>query len=107
MSYIPEVRTFAHKSATVNIVLWEGKHATVSSLYSKERGQGHASYLMGMICRFADEQGMKLIIEIGSYGDDPGGMDNIQLEKFYEKYGFVRISKTKPVVMERSPQRQM
>lgn len=65
-----------------------------------QRNQGHASALLKEICRRADMSMFMLVISPEPFGKR--ALDAKQLERWYEKLGFVTIQK-KPVLMAREP----
>lgn len=74
----------------------------VSGIYTpiEQRGQGHATKLMGLVCDEADAAGKLLLIHVQPYGDPD--LSAAQLEKWYsDKFGFVRIQ-DKPLLMARA-----
>lgn len=75
----------------------------ISNLYVQQRGQGHASALLAEITEIADEHHFLLWLEVRRYGPPRNGLDNNQLVKLYEKFGFVIVSHKKPIMMHRIP----
>jgi len=76
-----------YESASVRLVMLPNKSATISNLYSRERGKGHAGKLMQMVIDWADVNGLNLQLAVGRYGH-PIGPNNDVLTRFYEKFGF-------------------
>ncbi len=62
--------------------------------YGKRKGNG--SKMLRMLCRFADEAGIRLYLE--SVADPGGPLAGVQLVNWYKRYGFQG-----DVVMEREP----
>lgn len=94
---------FRHESATAKLTLY-GSVASLSSLYSRKLGQGHATELMRQVIRFADVNKLELVLEVGRFGySHKGALDNEQLFEFYEKFGFVRAD-SRSKIMRRPSQ---
>ena len=54
---------------------------------SNVKGQGHATEMMHIICRWADENNMLLYLEARIF--EVGGIpDNKRLAEWYKKFGF-------------------
>jgi GNAT superfamily N-acetyltransferase len=65
----------------------------LEEIYSFERGKGHASKAMKTVIEAADKWGvnMELDVEPFSYGvGDEEVLDGLQLERFYERFGFIK-----------------
>jgi len=97
-------KIFTFQSAQVTITHADAKTAKLSSLYSQRRGQGHATTLLEEVVEYADKNGISLWLEVRRYGDPHGGLDNSQLIRLYEKFGFdVLEDERQLVVMGRYP----
>lgn len=101
----PGLRT--HKRASLRVMettsVPEDMRASIReivSLASDERGNGHATALMHQVCAEADMAGLVLLLEAKPFAE---GMTQEQLEKFYERLGFVKIQ-DEPVLMARQAQ---
>ena len=82
----------------------EDNVALLDGLHSRIRGQGHASALLQTIIDFADKRGLYLWLKVQRYSDPHGGLDNSQLIRLYEKFGFdILNDQDKPVTMGRIP----
>lgn len=84
---------FKHESATAKLALWENGSATLFNLYSKTRGQNHASELMRLICAYLDDHELNAQLRVSRYGySDRKALTNTQLSEFYRKFGFEFLS---------------
>jgi len=81
---------FQHASATARLAIFPDGTALLSSLRSQARWRGHASGLMRDITSYADEHGLTIFLTVQAYGHPTNGLNNRELEKFYERFGFVR-----------------
>lgn len=98
---------FFHMGASCTVV-HEGDQGKLIRVYSKTRGQGHATALLTSVCEWADENGINLnLIAMGYGGPVQTMLDPMQLRAFYEKFGFVALD-AYPVGarMVRSPRRK-
>lgn len=64
--------------------------------------KGHASALLGKICKEADRDHWTLIVQVKAFDDS--GLTDEQLQKFYSKFSFTMIQTEPVVLMARSPQ---
>ncbi len=81
---------FTHKSANAKLTIWDDKNATVSNVFSVRRGQGQATRVIQHICKYADDNGMSLLLEVQQYGyADGDSPDNSGLKRWYRSFGFV------------------
>jgi GNAT superfamily N-acetyltransferase len=79
---------------------------SVSTLYSRDRGQGHARIVMERIIQHADHNGLKLELTARPFGD-AHGLNNSELIAFYEKFGFHRKTLDRPSpLMVREPSQE-
>lgn len=98
-----EVLILTHKSASLNLALWEPTRASFADVYATERNQGHATNLLNELTRFADDRGMTLVTGAQAYGDEPR-LSTPQLVEFYKKFGFVALGDDPTFMyMEREP----
>jgi GNAT superfamily N-acetyltransferase len=97
-----ETIDFAYRSASLTFTVWDGTHASMSNVYSVERGKGHATKLIGIVTKYADDNGLNIFTAAQSFGE--GGLTTGQLRIFYEKFGFIVQNDTDPewIEMERS-----
>lgn len=97
---------FTHELATARVTLWNDGVAYISGVYSRKRGQGHASQVMKDICEMADTNGLILQLDVSSYGpDNQYKLTDEQLQEWYSKFGFgVVPDGGLPILMERLPQ---
>jgi predicted GNAT family N-acyltransferase len=65
----------------------EKKTIRVIDVVANNRGRGHGTGLMGLVCEFGDELQMRLVLRARPYGHD-ASLDQQQLEAFYAKFGF-------------------
>lgn len=84
---------FSHESSSLILHVWEdeeyGHSATITDLFSNIRNNGHAAALMEKTLSYTDKAGYIVYLEAKRFGH-PIGLDNATLQKFYEKFGFVR-----------------
>jgi len=81
---------FKYESASCDVVIRKGV-AKVLYVYSKHRGRGHAKGLLRRVTEWADENGLELTLTAQGYGGPVQTMlDQNQLIKFYESFGFER-----------------
>jgi len=101
-----------YKGASLRIALAEGLPEAmrpmtreIVGVQSMSPHNGHATALMHQTCAEADKWWMTLLLHVKPFSD---GMTQEQLEKFYGRFGFVRIQDatddgTPCVLMARSP----
>lgn len=65
-----------------------------------QRRQGHASSLLNLLCKEADESGTILVLTPAQFDNGPIGTQ--QLKSWYAKFGF-EVIQEKPVLMCRDP----
>jgi GNAT superfamily N-acetyltransferase len=86
-----EVR-FNYEKATAKLVMWDESNATVSNVFSINRGKGHGTRLMQMIVNYADEKGLDLVLEAQPYGyADKMSPNTAGLRAWYVKFGFQHV----------------
>ena len=79
---------FNNDHASASVVIWPKGGATVVNLYSRKRGEGHATDVMNQICLFADDNCLKLSLSADSYGPGKSLEKSLALATFYKKFGF-------------------
>lgn len=95
--------TLKCESASLHLSIWNNERASIRDLYSEIRRKGHATKLLRRIVLLADVLGLTLILEADAYGLGER-LDNSELERFYEKFGFVIVDDgQKPSILERVP----
>lgn len=102
---------FAYESSSLILNVWEdgeeGHIATISDLFSNLRSHGHASGLLTKVLSYTDKAGLTVFLEAKQFGH-PIGLDNDSLQRFYEKFGFVREPGTGPArYMRRAPSQEL
>lgn len=90
---------FTCQSAQVTMTHSDSKTAKLSNLYSQERGKGHATSLLEEVMDYADKNGISLWLEVQRYGNPRNGLDNSQLIRLYEKFGFDVLEDRRTLVM--------
>ena len=81
---------FRHESAACEVTV-DDRRGFVTRVYSKIRSRGHAKGLLRLLIEWADENDVELYLRAQGYGGPVQTMlDNNQLIKFYERFGFVR-----------------
>lgn len=96
------VHDFEYKSASLTLILWDDDRASISSLFSGERRQGHATEVMHRAIKFVDQRCLTLALVVEAFGEN--GMTNPELVDFYKKFGFNTNSTDEHLVyMERLP----
>lgn len=100
-----DIISLQYESATVRLQMRYDKQLIVSHLYSTKPRQGHARRLMELVCAYADVQAKYAILRAGQYGLATG-MNNDQLVRFYESFGFALVSGSTPekLIMRRDSQ---
>lgn len=83
------VINFSHGGASCKLVPWDQDVYILMSLWSKFRGEGHASALMAEVINWADEHRATIFLGVQRYGPPREGMNNAELIQFYSRYGFV------------------
>lgn len=98
----------AHRQASLRVAITEGvpseMQAHIRELVSLKSGnprKGDATGLMWAVCAEADLARMMLLLRAEPFSGD---ITQAQLEKFYQRFGFVKIQAT-PVLMARSPEK--
>lgn len=96
---------FYHETSSCKLLVWDKDKATLSNLFSRKRGQGHAKEVMRQACRYADKQQLTVILEVQQYQyADSKAMDNAALRRFYERFGFVWCGRN---MMQRTPSQEL
>jgi GNAT superfamily N-acetyltransferase len=96
--------TFRRYSASLSLRYDDDGTAKLSNLYSELRGQGHASALMEVVMKHADDEGISLWLEVQRFGATRDGLDNETLIAFYERFGFDLVEDDRrPRWMTREP----
>lgn len=107
---MPHTKTVRHNGASVKLIQMDRRLYALSGLYSQRRRQGNASEVMWQACRWADEEKVILRLLVQRYGHPlHNSLDNVQLQAFYERFGFTRdpgqnTVRYHPVSMTRYPQ---
>jgi 3,4-dihydroxy-2-butanone 4-phosphate synthase len=92
----------SYKTASLVFTDWEDGHVTISDIFATDKRKGHATGLLSRVVKRADDRMLTLLLEVVS--DEVNSMSNDQLERFYEKFGFVTLNVPQlPVLMERKP----
>ena len=84
---VPEIVDFVYESASCKIIDWEDGTASVTSVYSAIKGQGHATEMLMRVTRWADDYGVLLKLIAEAHGPDPK-LPQSKLIEFYKKFGF-------------------
>lgn len=79
---------FSHASASLRLK-GDSQSMYLIGLYSQKPGYGHATELMRIVCRYADEQNTEIRLTAKQFGN-PRGLTNEQLSRFYERFGFIQ-----------------
>ena len=93
-----------HESATIRLTDWQDATATLTNLYSKEKGKGHATALLEKVTRYIDEQGYCIVyLEARKYGpENTKALNDEQLIELYTKFGFTVVPDCEdPILMHR------
>jgi len=94
--------TLRSGKASVKLVSLDPGVWALSNLFSRHRGQGHATAVMKKVIAYADKNGLEIKLLVQRYGHtDRKALDNLQLIAFYEKFGFQRIGEGRPIMMVR------
>lgn len=96
---------FQHEGASAKLTTMGDGRYSVTNVFSKFPGMGHARCVMQQLVDYADKHQLKLILTVQEYrGQNGRGFNNEQLEAFYSKFGFVRHSNSfPPHIMYRNP----
>lgn len=96
-----------HKQASLTVAVAEclpedmrAETREILSLACTNPRKGYATTLLWTVCHEADMARITLILQPKQFGD---GMDDDKLERFYMRFGFVKIQ-NEPPLMARSPQ---
>lgn len=96
-----------HKQASLRVAIAEGWPVEIQdqvreivSIQSTNPRKGHATALLHQVCAEADKWWITLLVQVAPFND---GMTLEQLEKWYCRFGFLRIQDD-PMLMARSPQ---
>ncbi len=83
---------FRFESATCRLTPHGDGTADLTHLYSGQRGNGHATGVVTLALRYADEHELETYLLARGYGGPTQTMlSNEQLVEFYNKFGFVAI----------------
>lgn len=100
----PTRTVFRYGGAEVTLVYEENNKAMLVGLHSKNKRQGEATAVMLDAVAYADKYDISLWLEAQRYGDWRTSLDNQQLIKFYERFGFDLVNdKRRPRWMIREP----
>lgn len=82
---------FHYESASCEVTITNDGRGLLHRVYSKDRGKGQAKALLRHVTAWADENDLELYLCAQAYGHPVQTiLDNNQLIKFYEKFGFER-----------------
>lgn len=97
---------FTYGQASAYIFPLDEDTYAISNVWSTERGVGHGTGVMEEIINWADAYEVTLRLVVQRYGNPNWpGLDNQQLIRFYEKFGFVADDAKPPVSMTRLSQK--
>lgn len=95
---------FIFESARVVLHVLDDGSATVSSLHAADTGKGYAKAVMQKLIDFADENKLRLVLDVQQF-QNPRGLSNEDLIEFYMKFGFDVVNPAaRPIVMWRASQ---
>ena len=95
---------FQHEGSSVKLTVWDSTRATVSDLFSINRGRGYANVVTQQLVDYADLWGLYVILEVQRFHyADNQSPDNSGLKRFYAKFGFVDCGRN---MMQREPSRK-
>ena len=81
---------FSHKSARARLTIWGAYDATLSNVFSTDRGRGHATRLLEKVMNYADRNELTVVLLVQAYHYADGrSPDNAGLANWYKKFGFV------------------
>lgn len=93
---------FTYGRASAKLVMWDRTNATLSNVFSIERGKGHATEVLRRVVAHADKNKLTLLLEAKQYGyADKMSPDNFGLRRWYAKFGFEHVGEG---MMRRAPQ---
>jgi hypothetical protein len=100
----PGLREYKQATLRVAVPLGVPEHMRhgmreLVSIRTKNPRKGHATHLMHDVCAEADRLGFVLLLQVKPFDE---GMTEEQLEKWYERFGFLEIQQ-EPVLMARQP----
>lgn len=89
---------FTYGGASAKLVKQNRTLAVLSTLYSRQLGQGHATQVVQKIVDYADAHGFTLILIANpfGYGTSHPVPDIYRLTAFYQKFGFEFEHGSKP-----------
>jgi GNAT superfamily N-acetyltransferase len=103
---VAEVISFWRKGASASLTRWGNGVNVLANVYSCYPGQGNGSALLQQVAEYADAHQIEILLSVQEFRNPNGSLNNQQLEAFYEKYGFERITDIYPIRMVRKPQSQ-
>jgi predicted GNAT superfamily acetyltransferase len=82
-------KVFTYQGARAQLAIWDECNATLSNVFSVNRGRGHANRLMENVCKYAEKHELTLLLEVQQFGyADRDSPDNSGLKTWYRKFGF-------------------
>lgn len=89
---------FTHKGASARLTVWGRYDATLSNVFSKNRGKGEATQLLEKIMNYADRHELSLIVLVQAFHyADKMSPDNAGLAAWYHKFGFEYCADDQPL----------
>lgn len=85
---------FEYKTASAHLSMNDPITGWIMSFRSQELRQGHGTGLMRLMVEHADENGITMLLTVNAYGKNRDIPNNEQLEEFYARFGFRRLSGT-------------
>jgi len=79
--------TLINDNVIIEVSNWD-KRLWINTLQSLEKGKGHATEVMKMLCKIADKYNVTMALDPLPYSKDPNRLNQQQLVQFYKKFGF-------------------
>ena len=84
----------------VQFIIRSDRRVIIHRLWTHQAGAGNGGYILRTLCDLADRHGVELMLKPLPIGRKPYPMSRDQLQKWYERYGFLGTRKR----MTRAPQ---
>lgn len=96
---------FSHGGASLKLERIKSDTYTIRNFWSRHRREGHGGTVLKQAIAFADDNELVLMLVAQRYGK--GGMNDFQLQDFYHKHGFRKLTMRGPARMIRYPSQDL